>query len=146
MEEQAKVYVEVPVPLVPYVVAFIKSLTDTPVESVLTAVRPGGWTEKEDWTRERLQEARALASERPVTKLLAERTSQGEELTAAQVREELGLTIQQMNAQLGWFTKQIKKEIAPHWEGLTWHWPFTWYPNEGVYRMSRELQEIWRSL
>ncbi len=137
MTNQPKVLVEVPIHLVPYVVSFIKSLVDEPVESVPSPVRPVAWTWA-DWTPERLQKAKTVASERPVTALIADKTSQGEVLSPAQVREELGLSIQGMNAQLGWFTKKVKTEIAPHWEGLTWHWPFAYYPNEGLYRMSPE--------
>ncbi|HKF45880.1 MAG TPA: hypothetical protein VKB38_00885 [Terracidiphilus sp.] len=106
------------------------------------------WTFAE-WTERRLRQVQEIAPDYPVVELILELTSAGQKVPCADIRQRLGLTVGQMNAQLGYFTRRIKHEIAPEWQGLKWHWPFSIYPVTGRtwgYFMLPEIRARWQSL
>ena len=100
--------------------------------------------------------------------LILDVTSAGKEITAAEVRQRLNISIGQMNGQLGVFSRWIKTEIAPEWvekypsprtsplrgtsaeDSPSWHWPFGWkIPADGgslIYYMPEQVRRIWLSL
>jgi hypothetical protein len=109
---------------------------------------PPEWTFKE-WTEQRLRRVHAIVPDYPVVALILELTTAGQKVPCADIRQRLGLTRGQMNAQLGLFPRRIKHEIAPEWKGLRWHWPFSIYAvtdHTWGYFMLPVVRELWQSL
>ena len=129
-------------------VEFVKASIDhpQPQSQLQPQLKTRAWKVEEEWTADRLLKSKDLASEIPVAAFIAERTCQGGTLSASEVRDALGLTKAQMNAQLGWFSKRIIKEIAPHWKATKWNWPFSpYFRKDERYSMPAWIAEIWNS-
>ena len=122
---------------------------ETPESKEVPEPKPTGWSWAE-WTKKRLQPAKTIASESyPAVALILELTRTGAgRVSAAEIRKRLSLSTQRMNAQLAWFTKRIKKEIAPEWEGRSGSTFDARYGQDGraVYTMPLRVRELWQSL